>query len=249
LPDAAAGVFGPGWEVGKIRQQSEDGTWLDCLSGYQMASPFTEDVRICAALGSYWPGVAPDSARTFEPRGNLHTIIPLTDQEVGQTGGPAWDNQRGPRLVQQAGDWIVQYHAYEYTDYTQVALDGRFSLQRTGSTTPQDYEDRVLSMHRVYNVLGIGNDKPLRNTWPLLSFTLVQRPNLELDTAEQEAGLQLNGWVHRFQLYQRGLSWIPDFDFKLRHVEIQRQVRLLVSAEAILVKHEALPWQIALESL
>ncbi|MGF6554248.1 hypothetical protein ABIA48_000628 [Pseudomonas sp. S30_BP2TU TE3576] len=251
LPDAAAGIFGPGWEVGWVRQQSEDGTWLDCLSGYQMASPFTEDVRICAALGSYWPGVAPDSARTFEPRGSLHTIIPLTDQEIGQTDDPAWDNQRGPRLVQeqQTKDVFVQYDAYEYTDYTRVALDGHFSLQLTGNTTLLDYEDRVLSMHRVYNALGIGNDKPLRNTWPLLSFTLVQRPNPELDTAQQETGLQLNGWVHRYQLYERGSDPTPDINFKLRNVKILHLATLLVSAEAILVKHDESPWQDASESL
>jgi hypothetical protein len=244
LPDAAAGVFGPGWEVGRVRQPTEEATWA--LSGYQMASPFPEDARICAALGSYWPGVAPDSARTFEPRSSLHTIIALTDEEIGEKG-IAWDGQRGPQLIRHAGDWIAQYFAYEYTDYTQVALDGRFSLQLTGTTTQQAYEERTLSMHRVYNVLGI-DDKTLRNTWPLLSFTLVQRPHTELEAAQHEAGLQLNGWVHRYQMYERGRSWIPD-DFKLRNVEILRQVSLFVSAEAILIKHESSPWQIALESL
>ncbi|WP_414912993.1 hypothetical protein [Pseudomonas sp. IT-P258] len=245
LPDAAAGVFGPGWELGRVFQLSEDNTSLHFLAGYKLASPFSEDVRICAALSSFWPGVAPDSARTFEPRGSLHTIIPLTDQEIGQTGGPAWDNQRGPRLVEQAEGRFVQYHAYEYTDYTQVALDGGFSLQLTGNTTLQDYEDRVLSMNRVYNVLGVGSNKPERNKWPILSFTFVHRPDEELDTAEQEAGLQLSGWVHRYQLYERGLDSTRDIDFKLRNVEILHQATLLVSAEAILVKHDESSWQIA----
>ena len=244
LPDAAAGVFGPGWEVGNDRQQS--GTNDRSLVGYKMASPFTEDARICAALGSYWPGVAPDSARTFEPRRNLHTIIPLTEQEIGEKG-IAWDGQRGPQLINDAGHWIAQYFAYDYTDYTRVALDGGFSLQTTGNTTAQAYTDRVLSMHRVYYVLGI-SAKDKRNSWPLLSFILVQRPDLELEAAQQEAGLQLSGWVHRFQMYERGLSSTPEKNFKLRNVEILRQVSLFVSAGAILIKHESSPWQIALES-
>lgn len=197
LPDAATGIFGPGWEVGWVRQRAEDDSWLNVLCGYQMASPFTEDVRICAALGSYWPGVAPDSARTFEPRSSLHSIIPLTDEEIGQNGGTAWDDQQGPQLVQHEGRTIIRYHAYDYTDYTRVALDGRFSLQLTGRITQREYQDRVLSMYRVYNVIGAGSDHAQRNSWPLLSFRLVQRPDPELDTAQQEAGLILDGWVQR----------------------------------------------------
>lgn len=76
LPDGAAGVFGPGWEVGWVRQRTADDEWINVLAGYQMASPFPEDAKICAALGSFWPGVAPDSARVFEPRSTLHSIIP-----------------------------------------------------------------------------------------------------------------------------------------------------------------------------
>ncbi|MFU2327939.1 hypothetical protein [Pseudomonas sp. NFX98] len=245
LPDAAAGIFGPGWEVGRYPPMGGPFS----LSGYQMASPFTEDVRICAALGSYWPGVAPDSARTFEPRSSLHSIIPLTDEEIGQHGATAWDNQQGPQLISHEGRTIVRYRAYEYTDYTQVALDGRFSLQLTGRITQRQYHDRVLSMHRVYNVLEAGTDPARRNNWPLLSFRLIQRPDAELDTAEQQAGLTLNGWIHRYHVYKRGSSWTPKTDFKLRYVDIERQVNLLVSERAMLVKYGDRPWQIALEAL
>lgn len=249
LPDAAAGIFGPGWEVGWVRQPGEDGGCLNMLCGYQMASLFTEDVRICAALGSFWPGVAPDSARTFEPRSNLHSIIPLTDAEIGQGDATAWDHQQGPQLIEHDGEMVVRYHAYEYTDYTRVALDGLFSLQSTGRVTQQEYQDRVLSMHRVYNVLGAGSDHGQRNTWPLLAFRTVQRPDPELDTAEQEAGLILDGRVHRYQMYKRGASWTPDSDFKLRYVDIERQVSLLVGVGAILIKEGSAPWQVAHEAL
>ncbi|QXI18768.1 hypothetical protein [Pseudomonas hamedanensis] len=249
LPDSAAGVFGPGWEVGWVRRPAADAQWLNILAGYQMASPFPEDAKICAALGSFWPGVAPDSARVFEPRSSLHSIIPLTDQEIGGDGAVAWDDQRGPQLIVQEDRLIAQYRAYAYADYTQVALDGRFSLSMTGKTSQRAYEQRVLSMYRVYRALGADNDKTLRNAWPLLSLRDVQRPDSELDTAQQEAGLILEGWVLRFFMYKRGAVQIAEEDFKLRNVEVEEQVILLVSADAILMKPDALPWQVAIDAV
>lgn len=247
LPDGAAGVFGPGWEVGWVRQRTANDEWINVLAGYQMASPFPEDAKICAALGSFWPGVAPDSARVFEPRATLHSIIPLTDQEIGMGSDVAWDNQRGPQLIIQDRRLLVQYHAYAHADYTQVALDGRFSLDMTGRTTQTTYQHRVLSMYRVYGVLDAASDKPLRNTWPLLSFTDVQRPNAELDTAQEESERVLEGSIQRFLLYKRGAVHIAESDFRLRHVEVEELVILLLSAEAILIKRETLPWQVAHE--
>jgi hypothetical protein len=248
LPDGAAGVFGPGWEVGWVRQRTPDAEWINVLAGYQMASPFPEDAKICAALGSFWPGVSPDSARVFEPRSTLHSIIPLTDEEIGMGGDVAWDNQRGPQLITQDDRLIVQYHAYAHADYTQVALDGRFSLGMTGRTSQTEYQHRVRSMYRVYRVLGAASDKPLRNAWPLLSFVEVLRPNAELDIAQEESGQILDGWVQRFLLYKRGAVQIAESDFRLRHVEVEALVILLLSADAILIKTDELPWQVAHEA-
>ena len=111
LPDFASGVFGPGWEVGR---GLVDAPFTNMLCGYQLASPFTEDARICAALGSYWPGVAPDSTRSFEPRNVSATVIPLTDSEIGLGDSPAWDGRAGPTLIESQGRMLVQYRAYEY---------------------------------------------------------------------------------------------------------------------------------------
>ncbi|HWH85933.1 MAG TPA: hypothetical protein VNV36_04070 [Pseudomonas sp.] len=249
LPDSAAGVFGPGWEVGWVRQKTPDQQWINILAGYQMASPFPEDAKICAALGSFWPGVAPDSARVFEPRSSLHTIIPLTDEEIGQNGAVAWDDQQGPQVIVQDNRLIAQYHAYAHADYTQVALDGRFSLSQTGHTSQAVYQRRVVSMYRVYRALGAAGDNAQRNAWPVLSFREVQSPDSELDTAQHQAGRVLEGWVQRFSMYKRGAVGIADEDFKLRHVEIEEQVLLFVSAEAILMKRGAGRWQIAVETL
>jgi len=245
LPDGAAGVFFPGWEVGRVRESDADGNVFDMLSGYHLASPFPEDVKICAAVGSFWPGVAPDSARVFER--TYPTIIPLKDQETGGDGSIAWDGQQGPRLVSLESGLVAQYRAYAHTDYTQVALNGQYSLQQTGRISQADYQDRVMSMYRVYDVLGAGADRPMRNNWPLLSFIEVQRPDAELDIAQQQAGHSLNGRVYRFLMYKRGEVQVAPEDFKLRNVEVEQQVILLVSTEAILIKREASLWQLAIE--
>ncbi|WP_085633891.1 MULTISPECIES: hypothetical protein [unclassified Pseudomonas] len=248
LPDGAAGVFGPGWETGWIRQRMPDDSWINVLAGYQMASPFTEDIRICAALGSFWPGTAPDSAQTFEPRRTLHSIIPLTDGETGQ-GAVAWDHQQRPQLIQDQGRTLARYRAYEYSDYTQVALDNRFSLQQTGAVDQQAYQNRVLSMYRVYNALGAGQNDAERNRWPVLSFQSVLRPDPELDLAERQAGTALDGWVHRYRMYRRGDVSTPAGDFKRRDVEVQEQVSLFVSVAAMLLKTDGAPWRLVLEPL
>ncbi|MFJ4194022.1 hypothetical protein [Pseudomonas sp. NPDC089534] len=248
LPDGAAGVFAPGWETGWIRQRMPDDTWVHILAGYELASPFTEDIRICAALGSFWPGTAPDSAQTFEPRETLHSIIPLTDRETG-LDAVAWDHQQRPQLIQDQGRTFVRYRAYEYSDYTQVALDNCFSLQQTGPVDQQAYQNRVLSMYRVYNALDAGQDDGARNRWPVLSFETLRRPDPELELAERQAGTALDGWVHRYRMYRRGGVSNPAGDFKRRDVEVLEQASVFVSAAAMLLKTDGAPWRLVLEPL
>lgn len=62
LPDDAAGVFHPGWDVGL----TYNGVY-EYLTNHTLGSPFPEDVKLCAAISSYWPGVVPDAARVFPP--------------------------------------------------------------------------------------------------------------------------------------------------------------------------------------
>ncbi|MDQ3974606.1 MAG: hypothetical protein M3276_09815, partial [Actinomycetota bacterium] len=93
LPDAAAGVFAPGWDTSLDRS---DGTAH--LAAYGLGSPFPEDAKLCAALSTFWPAVAPDAAREFQPDTNWPTVAPLTDEETGQVGDAAWDGVPGPKI-------------------------------------------------------------------------------------------------------------------------------------------------------
>ena len=240
LPDFASGVFGPGWEIGR---GLVDAPFTNVLCGYQLASPFTEDARICAALGSYWPGVAPDSTRTFEPRSVSATVIPLTDHEIGLQGGPAWYGRSGPTLIDVQGEPRVQYNAYEYSDYTQAALAGQLSLAVTGQTSTEDYHQRVLGMRRAYQAVGAGSDNEQRKRWPLLSFRRVHIPDDAFEAAQHEAGLRLEGTVHYYRLYKHGAITTPADDFKLRHVALEQQVELYMSEDALLIRHDGALWR------
>lgn len=246
LPDFASGVFGPGWEIGR---GLVDAPFTNVLCGYQLASPFTEDARICAALGSYWPGVAPDSTRTFEPRSVSATIIPLTDSEIGSKGQPGWDGRSGPTLIEVEGRMLIQYQAYEYSDYTQAALDGQLSLAVTGRTSTEQYHERVLGMRRAYQAVGAGSDKAQRILWPLLSFYLVQTPDEAFDAAQKEANYPLQGDVHYYWLYKRGAITTATDNFKLRHVEVTQYVQLYMSRDALLVRRDGGRWHKADEPL
>ncbi len=58
LPDDAAGVFAPGWAVSTDALNN-----TRHLAAYGLGSPFPEDAKLCAALSTFWPAVAPDTAR------------------------------------------------------------------------------------------------------------------------------------------------------------------------------------------
>lgn len=91
-------MFAPGWDVGSDRtpeRSGDDGEvapGITFLTTYALGSPFPEDAKLCAALSSFWPAVAPDVTRTFEPSERYPTTTPLTDEAIGLGGdiGVGW---------------------------------------------------------------------------------------------------------------------------------------------------------------
>jgi hypothetical protein len=136
LPDAASGIFAPGWDVSFDRTDK-----TDHLAAYGLGSPFPEDAKICAALSSYWPTVAPDASRTYQP--TWPTVIPLPDEEMGMTGKPAWDGMKGPRVVRQGSDDYVEYPSFAHVDYVMAALHNKFSLDVTGRVDLSEHGSRI----------------------------------------------------------------------------------------------------------
>lgn len=240
LPDAAAGVFAPGWDVSFDR--TKEGTGF--LAAYGLGSPFLEDSKLCAALSTFWPAVAPDAARTFGPNVNqsrfFATVSPLTDEEIGQVGNLPWDGVSGP--IHKEGQKLIEYTKFDYVDYVNNALHKNFSLSLTSRIGIREYQDRILMMARVYAALGITHDdKP---NWGVLSFREVNLSDEELRTAQENthslnfAAATSRGTVYRFEMYLRGQTLSDENDFRKVHVEINEKVTLFVNGVQILIKRE-----------
>lgn len=131
LPDSASDVFMPGWDV-SFHNRS--------YVSYGLGSPFPEDAKLCAALNSFWPAVAPDASRTYGfPPGErlLPTSIPLLDAELGYhanhprvaagevTSERGWDGDFGPFVTEDAGgNRFINASDPMRADQTRAALDG-----------------------------------------------------------------------------------------------------------------------------
>ncbi|MBW4627400.1 MAG: hypothetical protein KME49_18320 [Brasilonema octagenarum HA4186-MV1] len=233
LPDGAAGIFAPGWDVSFDRANG-----VDHLAAYGLGSPFPEDSKLCAALSTFWPAVAPDAARTFQPSQGP-TVSPLTDEEIGQIGSSPWDGIPGPKRVTKNGKNFIEYADYDHADYVESSLQKKFSLSLTGKVDVREYEARVLAMANVYRVI-----PEARGQWRLFSFRQVQPTDSELQQAQTQATTTLAGIIYRFEIYRPGdPSANPNSDdFRKQLVPIQETATLFVTPLNILLKRNNNAW-------
>lgn len=165
LPDHSPGLFDPGWDAsqGQFYNNPEEGLQA-FLQNHGLGTPFVEDVKLCAALGSYWPAIAPDSTRSFSPLKRATgydypwpTVVPLTDKETGIEPVDGvylpWDGVRGPQLVEVNGRRVVEYADIDRVDY--IALPGTMSIAQLAKVDLAETKARVLAMAAVYWALGI----------------------------------------------------------------------------------------------
>jgi len=225
LPDDAAGEFAPGWDVSHDKLNR---TWH--LAAYALGSPFPEDAKLCAALSTFWPAVAPDATREMEPYkwtnpagavDQSGTVSPMTDQEIAQVGDLPWDGVKGPRVVTEHGQRFVEYASFHRVDYVRNALAGLFTLRLTARIDAPEYQQRVLAMALAYATLHFERKKePLKGTelpkwrtsWKVLSFQAVPHGTPELVQAQQDAGIVLLGDVYRIHIFQQAkVQDSPDF--------------------------------------
>lgn len=239
LPDAAAGLFAPGWDIATVVSKNGE----EHLATYRLGSPFPEDSKLCAALSTFWPAVAPDAARTFQPNPSWPTVSPLTDEEIGQTGNLPWDGIPGPKRVTRNGKDLIEYADFAHGDYVESSLQKKFSLSLTGRVDVGEYEARVLAMAKVYDVLNITPDQ--RGEWSVFSFRQVQPTDSELKQAQTETGTTLVGSIYRFEIYRHGNSSPNPDDFRKQLVEIQETVTLFVTPLNILLKRNNGAWKLA----
>ncbi|WP_075312672.1 hypothetical protein [Bacillus wiedmannii] len=249
LPDAAAGLFAPGWDVSFDRTRGGTGEApVEFLAAYGLGSPFPEDTKLCAALSTFWPAVAPDAARTFGPNVDgsfsFATVSPLTDEEIGQVGNLPWDGVSGP--LHKEGQKFIEYISFDYVDYVNNALHKNFSLSLTSRIDIREYQARLKTMANVYAALGIAHD--VKENWVVLSFREVDLSHEELQMAQKIthssnfAAATTRGTVYRFEMYLKGQTLPVENDFQKVHVEINKKVILFVNSVQILIKHEDSDW-------
>lgn len=265
LPDGSNGVFDPGWDV----SQDTDKNGVLFLQNYGLGTPFIEDVKLCAALGSFWPAVAPDATRTFqpnkEPQGSLWpwpTIVPLTDEEIGvveikEGGFYPWDGVAGPKIVIQDEQELVQYPNINHVDY--INLAGKMTAFLTSRIDLKEYQARVLSMASVYNLLGLQDSDFLRrykteenalnrlqlakSRWAVVSFRKVDGSTAELEAAQQETQTILQGpHRYRFHVCRYGKEVVDPNDFRKVLVQMQDQLIVYVGATNLLLQYKGGKW-------
>jgi hypothetical protein len=242
LPDAASGTFAPGWDISKSRLKTPETLEITPhLAAYGLGSPFPEDAKLCAALSTFWPAVAPDAARTFElPR---PTVSPLTDEEIGIIGNHSWDNIIGPKIIKVGNIEYAEYTRFAYGDHVEAALDNKFSLSLTGLVDVNEYKSRVLSMVRVNHALNLITETE-RAKWRVISFQLVTSHSEELEQAENETDSKLHGRIYRFYLVRTSAN-IPEADTPSDHrkirVRIIESVLLFVDQNIVLLKKSKPP--------
>jgi hypothetical protein len=203
LPDDCAGIYAPGWDVSTDKKQV-GGSRVHHLAAYGLGSPFPEDSKLCAALSTFWPSVAPDASRGMSPNtgnaGLRATVAPLTDEEIGQSGSLPWDGIVGPHIVTIDGTQFAECDDFLHVDYVQQALDGRFSPRLTARVTSDEYMSRMEAMALVYNAAG-GD----RNARFVLSFRKMSSGDPELQRAQLDTSAVLTGpVVYRVDLITGG---------------------------------------------
>lgn len=238
LPDAAAGIFAPGWDTSFDRT---DG--VDHFAAYGLGSPFPEDSKLCAALSTFWPAVAPDSTRTYaQPR---PTVSPMTDEEIGTIGNLPWDGIAGPRPVTVDGKELIEYPEFDHADYVKSAVQSRFTMALTSKVDTREYVTRVLAMARAYLAAGVPiDDSAKKADWQVLSFRKLGPNDSDLKRARTDApGVPLGDEVYRVVLGNLRRAAKQPKDFTRVWLQATQQMILIVGGvPQVLVQSPAGPF-------
>lgn len=263
LPDHSPGYFDPGWDASQgIFYRDESEPLQRFLQNYGLGTPFVEDVKLCAALGSYWPAIAPDSARNFTPLkaapGFLYpwpSIVPLTDEETGiaEVDGRMmpWDGVNGPRIVERPEGRRVSYADINRVDY--IVLPGTMTAALLAQVDLDETKRRVMAMETAYWALGIHDpdfadeEAPVievlkaKAAWSCVSFRRAgPQDQAELIGAGDRLG---TGPVYRFHLYRPGEELRDPDDFKRVLLTIEEEATAYVANGKAWIRRGDADWR------
>lgn len=241
LPDGAAGVFAPGWDISidRTEESSDDETstytpGTTFFNNYGLGSPFPEDSMLCAALSSFWPAAAPDITRTFVP-GRYATATPLTDDVTGQDGNVSWNEFPAPKIYDQQKQ-LVEYLRLEYGDFVKAAYNNKFDFSKISKISSKEYGARTLAMARVYVCLGATTTEDKRN-WVVFSFMQSRVNHPERMQAEKESGSSLSSeYCYRFIMFKHKETLEQHPDFKMKLVRYDELRTIFADPQAVIQK-------------
>jgi len=194
LPDSAADVYAPGWDVSQHLWQNQN-----MMVSYGLGSPFPEDAKLCAALNSFWPAAAPDSSRTYgyrPPKLNkalrlLPTAFPLLDSELGYhdkhprviagevVSNVGWDGDFGPYILKVSGMKFVNASNPLRADMTRAALDGKVWFSGLDNVTTDAYLTRMNMLAFCLNDFVSDYRRNVKNDFDLTTWWLVTFEEVE----------------------------------------------------------------------
>lgn len=179
LPDVSSSIFAPGWDItyaGKVN---------DIYIGTEgLGSPFTEDMKLCAAMNGMWPVASPDASRTYQ--GGLEvdyrnpTAIPLLDDELGfHRDAPhgaglnsfGWDGEQGPYLEKINGKWKVNFTDLRRADVVQNTLDGNLDMSKLRELTSKELLSRMACLRLCISKLPKKNFETKEQLSKMVGFT------------------------------------------------------------------------------
>jgi hypothetical protein len=242
LPDAGAGVFAPGWDIGTATQEPALGDAIH-LAAYRLGSPFPENAKICAALSSFWPAVSPDSGQTFEPNGGAGpTIIPMLDQEIGNTAGFPWDGVPAAKKYVANNAPHRAYETLQYTDYTENALNGKFSLALTGKVDSQEYRRRIEALRQVRDSLeDYDDDDDVAFDWFIDSFNTATLDESKIATLNTGVTVTADDRGYRLKVFR--YKRVEPRTFDLANIQLTETFTYLVWPQVVLRQQGIKPWE------
>ncbi len=167
LPDGASNIFAPGWDTSRSR----DAQGASHFTSSGLGSPFPEDAKLCAALSSFWPAVAPDNSRTFGNE-NFENKLPMLDEELGfhpkherVAAGDVqsyhgWDGEFGPFFERVNGRLHVNHVPIERSDYVTHSLANRIRVSLTAEVQTEELVRRNQALRQCIKVIGSVSSQP-----------------------------------------------------------------------------------------
>ncbi len=215
LPDAASGYFAPGWDVTLVTTEN---VGYDFLSTSGLGSPFPEDTKLCAALNSFWPAVAPDASRTFisarvAPGGTFKTALPLTDDELGYhplhskvinrsvKSSSGWDGEQGPFF--QKNFTLVNFCSIDRSDYTNNMMNNLFSIDKLSLIDANEWINRMIAMRNCIFVLPPPGDRVSKTKLSLVTFEKIKFWEEEPEELTADSLLSGPGFLFEFALLSK----------------------------------------------